>query len=221
MEFSLIIMKTLEALSNVAVIFASIAAIYGVNSWRLQRTWQRKHDLAIKSLSVFYWIEEELKYIRAIFFEADTSERVKGPNETSAQTGALDQTYGVGKRYNSALGQFRQLKDVKHEFRALFGKEKTQPFEELQALIREIPFALRMYVHSVTEMEYARHQLSDNISDEGNKRWLEHIELFKKDKAEYHSIIFSWGSENDKFDKNVEQIIRNLAKVCEPYLKEF
>lgn len=191
----------LDLLESVAVITASVFAIYGIDSWRRETKWKRKYELAEEVLFLFYQAEESIKKIRHPFSNSTEGQsRIKGPNETPEQTEILNRAHVVYERYDKEKDIFNELKKLKHRFKVNFGNDSTEPFEEIEKVLQEIFWA----TYQLARVYWPRQRKP--MTDDKFKEHLSKME-------EFESIFWSGASNPDPIDQRVKKAIEKLEYI--------
>ena len=138
---------SLENISDIAVIIASIAATYGILSWRKERdefTGKRNIELAEEVLTLFYEAADVISSIRSPFgFGGEGSTRKASENETAEEKEIYDRAYVVIERFERHQELFSKIHAMRYRFKARFGDEAIKPFDELHAVVNEVLFSSR------------------------------------------------------------------------------
>ncbi|VAX22524.1 hypothetical protein MNBD_NITROSPINAE04-1154 [hydrothermal vent metagenome] len=200
------ILPWLNGINSFAVIIASVVAIWGINAWRREFEWKKKHDRAEETLTLFYQAKVLIAEIRYPLSNAKEGKNRKAlPDETPEEKQALDRANVVVERYNQRKEVFSKIHAMRYRFMALFGKDKVKPFDELFEIISEILFAadyLGNYVWS---------KRNSDFSDPNE------LKEFNQDRREYESIFWFRGK-NDPISPRVDAVIQEIEKICEPIL---
>jgi hypothetical protein len=92
-------MEFIKILESLAVFTASIAAIFGINSWRREIRGRKRYELAEEVLALFYEAKERISAIRSIFGNVEEgNSRKPNPNETPDEQKALNAAYVIIER---------------------------------------------------------------------------------------------------------------------------
>ncbi|PKN16498.1 MAG: hypothetical protein CVU66_00680 [Deltaproteobacteria bacterium HGW-Deltaproteobacteria-23] len=195
-------------IQTVAVVVASGAAIWGVNSWRREAEWKRKYELAEEVLSLFYDAEERFDIIRSpVSNSGEGKTRKKGENETPDDSDDLDNAYIVPERIEKEKALFNKLKALKYRFQAIFGEESVKPFNEIEGHLMEIQLAnIRLH------RQYYPAQNNNNYTEEQFERHL-------KDMHENEAIIWTGFDVTDKFQESVKNTISKIEGICKPIIQ--
>ncbi|APD07981.1 hypothetical protein UJ101_02482 [Flavobacteriaceae bacterium UJ101] len=198
----------LDILKSISVIIVSIVAIFGINSWRRETKWKRKYQLAEDTLSLFYEVKDSISIIRNPFsYTTEGNTRKKKENESIEETERLNRAYIILERFNDNKEPFYKLRTIKYRFITVFGKEYEKCFSDIDKIMNEI----------IT----ASHFLGTRYwKDQGRKKFTEeefekHLERMHK----YESCIWE-NYENDEINKQLNQIITQIEKVCFSILKK-
>ncbi len=133
-------------LKDISVLVASGVGLYGINSWRRQIKWKKKHDLAEETLIAFYNAQESFNIIRhPISFGNEGSSRLKNQNETTEESMLLNERNIVTERYETYKEPFLKLKVLKQRFKTLFNKESLEPFDDFNSILNKILLSNSLY----------------------------------------------------------------------------
>ncbi len=104
-----------DIFQGISVIFASLLAIYGIDSWRREFQGKRQIELAEETLALFYEAREAIMSIRSIGgYEGEGKSRQRKEGETPEQKAARDKAFVFLKGTN-AIKNFLQ-NYTHHEF---------------------------------------------------------------------------------------------------------
>lgn len=198
-----------DIIQSFSVIIASVAAIYGISSWRREAKWKRKYELAEEVLALFYECKEKFQIIRSpAGHSLEGNTRKRGENETQDETQRLDNAYVFIERYEIEKEPFIQLWSLKFTFMTIFGKEAGQPFDEIKKILSSIFFAA-----SKLSQRYWKDQGRKNFSD---LEFQKHL----KEMHENENIIWASFDENDKIANQVDECIAKIESYCEASMKK-
>lgn len=105
-----------------------------LNKWRDETVGKRRLEVAEDTLSAFYQVQETIYDARAPFIAA--SEMVK--EEGVPDDVVRDSAYGPIRRLRHSFDHIRDLRTRRHRFAALFGREATKPWDDIEAVLNEI-----------------------------------------------------------------------------------
>ena len=198
----------LDVLGSIAVIIASGAAIWGIDSWRKELKGKKEHDLAEEVLALFYQAKDNIATIRSPFGSTGEGKtRKSSKKESEEQKQALDNAYVVYERYERYREAFNRIHATRYRFMALFGKDKVKPFVELSNIVQEIFMAANMlgtYFWKLNARGYG-----DSKKEE----------KFIADMREQEAVFWAMG-DDDKIAPRVEEVIKDIEKICEPILRK-
>jgi len=196
------IKMVLEIINTIAIITASVVAIYGINAWRKEFQGKRKIELAEDVLALFYEARDAIGAIRNPFsFEGEGSTRKPQEGETPQEKQARDNAYVVYERLDKRKEVFNKLHSKRYQFMARFDKEEAKPFEELRHIVIEIKCAANQLAELWCEVPF----------DEEDKKTL------REQKKEWESIFRYHGS-SDTVEPRVEKIISDIDAICKPII---
>jgi len=133
------VQQTLDPLQTVAVVIASLVAIWGVNAWRREYTGKRNIDLAEEVLALFYQARDAIRGIRSPFgHSGEGFTREASEDETPEEKRTRDSAYVPFERYERHQEMFGRLGALRYRFAARFGKEYRRPFDDIERVINQI-----------------------------------------------------------------------------------
>jgi hypothetical protein len=119
---------------------------------------RKEYDLAEAVLASFYEARDRIRAIRSPFgSQGEGSSRKASPDETATEKRINEQAYVVMERYQKYQDVFNRLHSQRYRFMALFGIEKTKPFDELQSVLNDIFIAANMLSFYWKRQEFARY----------------------------------------------------------------
>jgi hypothetical protein len=196
----------MNIIQTIAIIIASGAAIYGINSWRREAKGRTILDLSEKTLALFYEAKDNITSIRnPANLSGKGSTRPKSDDETEEETKRFNQGYIVTERYNVLRHRFYELFSLKYTYMAVFGKENGKHFDELRKIINEIRIANYMLVTYYRNPQYNKPE---------NFKSQQEFEKFHKGLQEHERVIWEHG-DDDEINLRIDNIITEVEKVCE------
>ena len=189
-------------IENIALVIASLIAVYGVNEWRRQLKGGREYELAEEVLTLMYECRDRLRIIRSPFSNTgEGSTRAVYPNETPEQSELLNRAYIVFERYEKNREVFSQLFGLRYRFMAVFGRESEKPLDQLKKSLNEF------FVSANMLPTYWLRQGRVPMEKDEFKRHL-------KEMHEYESVFWGTFSEKDHFDQKIEMIVSEIEATC-------
>lgn len=189
-------------IENIALVIASMTAVYGVNEWRRQLKGRREYELAEEVLTLVYDCRDRLRFIRSPFaHKGEGSTREADPAETPEQSELLNRAYIVFERYEKNSEVFSELFKLRYRFVAVFGRESAKPLEELKQSLNDVFVSANML-----PAYWLRQGRVPMEKDE----FEQHLKVMHK-----HESAF-WGtfSAEDEFDQKIETIVSEIESVC-------
>ena len=200
------IMIGLDVLESISIITVAGVAIYGIKTWRRELIGKKKHDLAEEVLTLFYQARDVFYSIRnPMGYEGEGTSRKAGKNETWREKNVLDQAYVVMERFKDHQEVFNRLNVLRYKFMALFGKNKIKPFDELDAVLKDIIIASR-------QLAYMWQQQNLDFRNKSN------LEKFHKEIRKYEAIFWAGLDNEDEIAKKVNSAIKGIEEICVPIL---
>jgi len=105
-----------------------------LTKWRDETVGKRRLEVAEETLSAFYQVQEVIYDARAPFIAANEMVKEEGVTDEVAGNSA----YGPIRRLRQSFDHIRDLRTKRHRFAALFGREGTKPWDEIEAVLNEI-----------------------------------------------------------------------------------
>ena len=191
----------LEIVNTIAIIAASVVAIYGINAWRKEFQGKRNIELAEEVLCLFYRAERAIEAIRFPIYYIEKQGREPEESETPAQKQARDQVNVIFKKIKEHSQIFDELYKLRFRFMARLEKDNAKPFDEIKSIINEIWVCTREFAE-LWALELEGKKISEDT---------------KKLREEYASIIWSH-SENDPIKPRAEKAISDIEAICRPII---
>lgn len=193
-----------------AIILASITAFFGISSWRRELKGKKRYELAEETLSLFYKVKDVISVIRSPFGYADEGKsRPVSPGENPDQKRARDRAYVLWERYLKNEDTFNKLRALRYRFMAIFGKEATEPFDDLSKIVKG--FSAAVFVLSDAWYRQGETHLA-RTKEETNK--LE--ELIRSQEA----IFWEGMKTPDQINDIVRKMISKIEEICIPVLSK-
>lgn len=201
-------MNTVEiiaVLQNISVIIASLVAIYGIDAWRREYVGKRQMELAEEVLALFYQARDVIRMIRnPMGWKGEGSTRKGNPDETPDEKAALDNAYVVIERYEKHIELFSRIQTLRYRFMAQVGVDKTQPFDDLNEVVKKIFLAARrLGRHWKEKREYCSEEERDK-------------DIMRMHEAE--SIFWEGEVEPDPIQPVIDALISEMESTCKTIL---
>jgi hypothetical protein len=196
--------QIVDLFGNIAVIVASVTAVWAVSAWRREFKGKRDMELAEDVLCLFYRAERAVGAIRcwlSYSFEGET--RPPEPGETAEQKEARNRAYVVVKRIQDHAEVFDQLYALRFRFMARFGRDRAGSFDEMKRIVSEIQVSAR----SLAQLWAEQLRRGDDISQGTQEQVKKHEE-----------VIWSMG-ETDRIEPRVKKIIGEIEAICRPIIE--
>jgi len=195
-----------ETIGNLSLVIASIVALYGVRSWQVELRGRRRMEIAEETLVIFYRLKDVFAAIRSpMSFVSEGKSREPEGDETPSQKRARDLAQVVFERFQTHHEEFNTLISVRYRFLAVYGRDSSQPFEELLKIKSEILLAARM----LAEM------------------WVRPADFYGKGQnaaqdmiKEKEKVIWWAGEDDDPISKRIDAAIDSIEKSCRPSIGE-
>jgi len=189
-------------LQNIAIIIASLTAVYGIISWRREHIGKRKIDLAEEVLCSIYELKDVIRSIRNPFgYVGEGSTRKRAEYELKEESSILDSAYVVYERYDKHKDVFNNFYKMKYRYMANFGKNSDEPFKIINRVINEIFSAAHML-----GKVYWKNQGRKPMSDEEFEKHIDEMQKLEK--------VFWEINENDDVNKRIDTAIHICEEIC-------
>jgi hypothetical protein len=201
-QFMSVIDTYFELVSYVVVIVAAGVAIWGINAWRREFVGKRRIELAEDVLALFYEAVDAIKAIRMAGVYSNEGDSYKPHDSESPEEIAINRdafvTYERDKMYHELFGRIRA---VRYRFAAYFGKDKTEPIDDLLLIRQDILRA----ANKMAKLEKDYLQILGNLEQE--KKLGEKI-------GKQRLILYSYGNEDDPINKQILEVEEAIESTC-------
>lgn len=120
-----------------AAISTALVGWRALGKWRDETLGKRQLELAEDVLAGFYQVQEVIHEARTRFVSASEMVREEGvPDEV-----VTNSAYAPRRRLRESFDKILDLRTKRHRFAAVFGQEATAPWDEIEAVLREIDAA--------------------------------------------------------------------------------
>jgi hypothetical protein len=185
-------------ITDLSIITGIVLALIGYNSWRREFRGKRQIELAEDTLASFYEASDAISHIRnplGFSIEQESIDRVNGESDEKYE--ARKQASVAFYRYNQHNELFSHLFSLRYRFMAAFGKNKAEPFDQLQNVVNRIFLAAR---------QLGRLWAKNNLPED---KWEEHNKLI-----EQHESVFWFQGDQDKINAEVMTIVKDIETTC-------
>jgi len=196
----------LDCLDSVAVIIASVVAIWGINTWKREHVGRRRIDLAEETLALFYEARDVINATRSAIGQAGDTELVEewaSYNETDASSGGPAPPPLLALRLSRRQRDlFSRIRAVRFRFAAAFGRDAAQPFYDLLAVRRDI-----------CDAEDEFRLVHDNVN--------EVTEDHKRRMTELIRVMYTGSNDSDPTTRRLNEIVEGVERVCRPVIESY
>lgn len=197
-----------DILENIAIIIASLSAVYGANKGWKAYIKKKQNELIIEVLEYFCRARDAFRRIRSPFSPAGEGEtRPQGKTESKQEKEIYDRVYVPIERYKKEEAIFQRLESLKYKFIANFGKESAQPFTKLFNSLNKIFLASN--VLRTSWIQQGRRFPSEEA-------FQDHLERMHK----YEGIFWEGAEDPDKFGQEIEATIDEIEVISEKLMKK-
>jgi hypothetical protein len=187
-----------DSVTAIAAATAAFQGIKSLNAWRGEAIGRRQFEVAEDVLATFYTMQDVIYQVRAplvLAAEMQTEEGLDDRIATDADYAPLRRL----SRHQQTISEFRSKRPV---FAAIFGKEKTEPFQEIERILIEIKTAVE------ARLEGKR----AGLPNRGDADY----EFYR----EMSRIIFRFpGKDKDPITPRVEGAVKSVEEICEPVIR--
>ena len=187
---------TTSFLSDLSVIIASCAAIYGVLDWRRVFFAKRKAEFAEELLVQVYIIRDDLDYIRNKFVigsEGDTREKMS--NETNEEQIQKNVYYAHYERIIYYENDISNALAMRYRYKVMLGGDEST-LESLRGIIKKVVISIFYLISSESDPR------SVNSEEVENQK----------------AVLYKNYGENNIIDKEIADAIESIEKTCAPYI---
>jgi hypothetical protein len=186
----------LEIINTMAILIASVVAIYGIDAWKKEFSGKRRIELAEDILALFYEAKDIISAVRSPFgFQGEGSTRKPQEGETPQQKQVRDRAYVVYERFEKGQEVFNKLHSKRYQFMARFGTDKIKPFEEL----RRIEIEIAVFARALERI------------------WERGADGEESEKRKYEAVIWE-KSEDDEINTRLKKVISDIEAICRPII---
>ncbi len=187
-----------QIFESIAVIAASGAALYGVNTWKKEAQWKKETVFNEEVMFSFYACQETIRYIRSfVKFDINNSTYIPSNKLSDSQNESLRCAQIVFDRYNKHIDTFNNLNKLKLRYKAIYPKKSIKPFTEIEECVRDIMRAARMLGTHYWHIDNSGK--SEEVANATNQKI-----------AEYESILYYEYSDPDIIDNKITEAIKQL-----------
>ena len=198
---SIIVQITASLITCIALLLASVVAIYGITAWKREFRGKRQMELAEDVLTLFYEAKDAIYAIRSgLIFEGEGNTRKPVDGESEQEKKLRDRAYIVWERYDKYQSVFNKLHSMRYRFMTQIGKKEAEPFDQIRNIVLEISCDAGM--------------LGDLWVERTSGRSQEEKRELNRDIEKCEATIW-WQGSKDEIDKQVAKIISQMEKTCE------
>lgn len=189
-----------DTVQTIGIIIASFTAICGINAWRRELSGRRRYELAEEVLALFYDAKDIIISMRCpMGMGGEGTSRKPSQNETPDQKKARDRAYIPFERYEAGSHVFARLRALRYRFMAVFGPDKSKPFEDIR--------------HEVNRVFTAAHMLSQIWAMPPER------DLRPEDTRRLEADFWQ-ADDKDPIALKVDAAISEIESICKPLIEE-
>lgn len=171
-----------NGLTAVGVIFATLVALRGLNSWKTEKITSRRIDAAEQALALIYESEWIFQRIRSpAGWAAEGSSRTGSADESESEKKLLDQSYVPVERIRKEEKFFSQISEIRPTVKVLFG-DKGDKF-----ILNILAFRHEVFVAAHLELITARDR-AFGFADKSTREMLSKQEEIKWDTGKENKL---------------------------------
>jgi hypothetical protein len=171
---------------------------------RLDRTfaaWKRQTEFAEEVLADFYQARDIIAGARSPgSYSHEGETRPKATWESEYDTRKLNAYFSTAERLDNKADFFAQLHARRYRFLALFGKDGSQPFDDIFRIRHEIIVAVQMLVFTY------------QARTEGS---------LPEDRGTWERVIWDTQSKDDPIPDRLNRAVEAIETICRPALQAF
>lgn len=196
-------MTITDVITSISVAIAAIAFVAGINAWKREFVGKRCIELAETVLALFYEAQDAIREIRNPFsFVGEGTTRKRSEHEREEESALLDQAYVVFERYQKREKLFAELRSMKYRVMAAFGSNASEPFDELNQILKEIFISAQ-----ILGTHYWRRQGRGRMNEE---EFQKHLEEMHKHEA----VFWFMGDEKDEITPRVRNAVEKIESIA-------
>ena len=203
-KLQVICVTLIDLATAFSAMVAALSFVYGVHAWKREFVGRRRIELAESTLAHFYEAAAAIQAIRNPFSssgEGKTRERASG--ESPEESALLDQAFVVFERFDARKELFAELRSLKYRFMATFGKESSQPFDDLHSAVNKIFISAR-----ILGQHYWPRQGRVPMSEEQFRTHLDDMEKHER-------VFWDHGGGDDEIRKQVDEAIKKVELITQ------
>jgi hypothetical protein len=200
----------LELIETGAIIFATSASIYAINTWKREGLWKKKSEVAEEVLYNCYDINNKIREIRTpISFSTEGKTRQQNSQENVREKEIRDWAYVPIERLNKRREAFLNLEKLKLRCKIFFAPEVIFNIDQILSLQNDIVNASRRFARlSIEYDKLTLMQLQGYENQERINYLLHHI-------ADAEAMLSENYLEEDKVNLVIHNSISNLEKILQ------
>lgn len=197
------VLKAFDSLDSVAVVIASLVALYGISAWKREHVGKKRIELAEEVLELFYALRDIVRDARNDLQWSGALAPPRQPHEGETEQEKRIRDHFHANMYQYSLHQetFNRLEAKRHRFMVYFGQEAQQPFTDLARVMGKIRNAIR--TTGRLEEHYHRREMPEK-------------------QRQYHQeaveVMWTHG-DDDEISTDLKRIIAAIEEICRPEIE--
>lgn len=180
-----------------AAVSTAVVGWKALNKWRDETVGKRRLEVAEETLSAFYQVQETIHDARTPLIWASEMVKEEGvPDEV-----VTNSAYGPVRRLRQSFEHIRDLRTKRHRFAALFGREATKPWDEIEAVLNEINAASEAVLALRGEHIPAKDP---------------HAKFYQEQRQ-----ILARQMKDDPITPRVDAAVKEIEAICRPIIREW
>lgn len=178
-----------------AAVCTTFFAWRALTKWREETIGKRRLEIAEETLASFYQVREVIHDARTAMIWADEMVKEEGvPDDVVGHS-----AYGPIRRLRSSFNKIIDLRTKRHRFAAVFGTDRTKPWDIVEEVLNEIKAASDALLH-------VRHQ-EVRARDPESAFYVEQRKVLAR------------GTQDDSIALRINAAIAEIEAVCIPLIR--
>lgn len=180
-----------------AAVSTAVVGWKALTKWRDETVGKRRLEVAEETLSAFYQVQEIIYDARSPMIWASEMVKEEGvPDEVVSNS-----AYGPVRRLHQSFEHIRDLRTKRHRFAALFGREATKPWDEIEAVLNEI--------HAASEAVLSLRGEHIPAKDPHAKFYQEQRQILARQ------------TKDDPITPRVDAAVKEIEAICRPIIRDW
>lgn len=191
----------------VPVAIAAFSFVWGVSAWKREFIGKRRVELAQSVLSLFYEAETAIQDIRNPCSFGDEEKAITPAENDREECVRLRESANVVfDRYQKREKLFAELRSMKYQIMATFGKTYGEPFDEISKVLNKIFWSARMLGTKYWPTQNLP-SMNKHLSD---KQFKEHLSEMHR----HETVFWSLNEDGDEISFIVSQAVNKIESLA-------